>query len=84
MAKKQKSPEEEEEERRRRRTYSKVRHSLRLVKIADLVNRNLRFQLKSIKESGKTTQGFGKKSEKTQGICQKKNKGIGMAKNSKI
>ena len=35
MAKKQKSPEEEEEEeRRRRRTYSKVRHSLRLVKMS--------------------------------------------------
>ena len=35
MAKKQKSPEEEEEEEEeeeRRRTYSKVRHSLRLVK----------------------------------------------------
>ena len=32
MAKKQKSPEEEEEEEEEKRTYSKVRHSLRLVK----------------------------------------------------
>ena len=33
MAKKQKSPEEEEkEEEEKKRTYSKVRHSLRLVK----------------------------------------------------
>ena len=40
MAKKQKSPEEEEEEEEeeRRRTYSKVRHSLRLVKRTLLYN----------------------------------------------
>ena len=44
MAKKQKSPEEEEEEEEeeeRRRTYSKVRHSLRLVKRENLLGYNI-------------------------------------------
>ena len=38
MAKKQKSPEEEEE---KKRTYSKVRHSLRLVKRTQIILENI-------------------------------------------